>query len=134
MSDLKLKTVLIADDDPNMIMILKHILESEGFRVLKENDGLAALETARNEKPDLVILDLMMPQLDGLGVLMRLYGEDTPFEAPAILLTAQDPSEYKDLAEAFGAVRFLEKPFELDQFLEVIRNSLETSFGKKTLE
>ena len=121
------KTVLIADDDPNMIMIIKHILESEGFRVLQENDGLAALETARVEKPDLVILDLMMPQLDGLGVLMRLYGEDPPFRSPAILLTAQDPGEYKDLAESFGAVRFLEKPFDLDEFVKVIYSSLETS-------
>lgn len=126
MGILERRTVLIADDDPNMIMILKHILESEGFRVLQENDGLAALETARNEKPDLVILDLMMPQLDGLGVLLRLYGEDPPFGSPAILLTAQDPGEYKDLAEAFGAVRFLEKPFELDVFMKVVQNSLDS--------
>ena len=115
-----MKTILIADDDPSMVQILTHILESEGFQVLRENNGLAALETARRERPDMVILDLMMPYLDGLGVLMKLYGDDPPFAAPAILLTAQDATEYKDLAEAFGAVRFVEKPFELDKFTNIV--------------
>ncbi len=87
------KRILIADDDPSMIRILTHILESQGYQVLSENNGLTALETARREKPDLLILDLMMPYLDGFGVLMRLYGEDPPFKAPSILLTAQESRE-----------------------------------------
>lgn len=119
-----MKTVLIADDDPSMIHILTHILESQGLKVFSENNGVSALETANRIRPDLLILDLMMPYLDGLGVLMRLYGEDPPFKSPAILLTAQDSVEYRDLAESFKAVKFVEKPFELDQFVQVVQDSL----------
>ncbi|MFH0765541.1 MAG: response regulator [Calditrichota bacterium] len=119
-----MNTVLIADDDPSMIHILSHILKSEGYRVLQENNGLAALETARRERPDLVILDLMMPLLDGIGVLMKLYGDDPPFKSPAILLTAQDSAEYRDLAESFGVVRFVEKPFDLDDLIRTIKESV----------
>lgn len=119
-----MNTVLIADDDPSMIYILSHILKSEGYRVLQENNGLAALETARRERPDLIILDLMMPQLDGIGVLMKLYGDEPPFKSPAILLTAQDSEIYRDLAESFGVVRFVEKPFDLDGLLRTIRESI----------
>lgn len=118
-----MKRVLIADDDPSMIRILTHILESQGFQVLSENNGLAALETARREHPDLLILDLMMPFLDGFGVLMRLYGEEPPFNAPSILLTAQDAREYRDVAESLGAVRFVEKPFELPNLLKAIHEA-----------
>jgi DNA-binding response OmpR family regulator len=118
------KRILIADDDPSLVRILTHILENEGYKVLAENNGLTALETAQREKPDLLILDLMMPFLDGFGVLMRLYGTEPPFSAPAILLTAQDAVEYRGVAEALGAVRFLEKPFELQELIQVVRETL----------
>jgi len=118
------KRILIADDDPNMIRILTHILDSMGYEVLSENNGISALETARREAPDLVILDLMMPYLDGFGVLMRLYGDEPPFAAPSILLTAQNSAEYKEVAEALGAIRFVEKPFVLDHLTQTIHEAL----------
>jgi len=118
------RLILIADDDPSMVRILTHIIESMGHTVVSENNGLAALETARREKPDLVILDLMMPYLDGFGVLMRLYGDDPPFEAPSILMTAQDSSEYEEVAKALGAIRFVEKPFDLRHLTRTIREAL----------
>ena len=118
------KTVLIADDDPSMVQILRHILEFEGFKVISESNGRAALATAIQVRPDLLILDLTMPILDGMSVLRELYGSEIQFESPAILLTAQDPMQYKETAEAFGDVRFVEKPFELDNFIDIIRRYL----------
>ncbi len=119
-----IRKVLIADDDPAMIRLLSHILGTMGLVVISEGNGLAAYETALREKPDLLILDLMMPHLDGFGVLMRLYGEEPPFESPAILLTAQDSKEYKHIAEALGAVKFIEKPFQLEGLMTTIREIL----------
>jgi len=107
-----------------MIRILTHIIESMGYEVISVNDGQSALETARKEKPDLLILDLMMPYLDGFGVLMRLYGDDPPFAAPSILMTAQDAQEYRDVAEALGAIRFVEKPFDMEKLTGAIREAI----------
>ncbi len=118
------RKVLIADDDPAMIRLLTHILTGIGLEVISEDNGLSALDTARLEKPDLLLLDLMMPHLDGFGVLMRLYGDDPPFASPAILLTAQDAAEYRHIAEALGAVRFIEKPFNLEKFVATVRDVL----------
>ncbi|MBM3326097.1 MAG: response regulator [Calditrichaeota bacterium] len=118
------KKILIADDDPNMIRILRQVLESDGYAVVSASNGVQALEKAQREQPDLLILDLMMPVLDGFGLLMRLYGEDPPLEAPAILLTAQNSAEYRDTAEALGAVRFLEKPFDIDELSKVVKDVL----------
>ncbi len=118
------RKVLIADDDEAMIRLLTHILGTMGLEVLAEDNGLSALNTAKREKPDLLIIDLMMPQLDGFGVLMRLYGDDPPFGSPVIILTAQDPAEYRHIAESLGAVRFIEKPFHLDGLMSTVREVL----------
>lgn len=115
------RRVLIADDDPAMIRLLTHILNGMGLEVIAEDNGLSALASARREKPDLLMLDLMMPQLDGFGVLMRLYGEDPPFGGPSILLTAQDPTEYRHIAHSLGAVKFIEKPFQLESLISTIK-------------
>ena len=118
------RKVLIADDDPAMRRLLTHILSGMGLEVIAEDNGLAVLETARRESPSLLILDLMMPYLDGFGVLMRLYGEDPPTACPAILLTAQDASDYKHIAKSLGAVLFIEKPFDVLELQNSIREVL----------
>ena len=123
--------ILIADDDPAMITILTHLLSAEGYEVIVARDGIEALEAVHSSKPDLIVLDLMMPRLDGLGVLMRLYGDETPLKTPSILLTAQDPTEYKDLAESLGAKRFMEKPFDIRHLVTAVREILASSINDK---
>jgi len=118
------KTVLIADDDPGMRMILEHILTSEGYAVIQADNGRTALEMAQLKQPDLMILDMNMPFLEGMDVLRRLRNLEPPLEYPAILLTAGDPAELKEPAEALGAVKFLEKPFEVEELLRDVRNNL----------
>ena len=119
-----MKTVLIADDDPNMVHILKHILALEGFNVVSENNGKDALETAQRISPDLLILDFTMPIMDGMSVLKELYGPELSFEAPAILLTAHEPNQFRELTESLGKVSFVEKPFEIDSLIDLIRRLL----------
>lgn len=113
--------IVVADDDGSMLHILTHILSAEGFEVFAESNGIAALETARRIRPALIVLDLIMPQLDGIGVLLRLYGEDPPLDCPAILLTGQDTGEFSELVESLEKVKFVEKPFELDDFIQTVR-------------
>ncbi len=116
--------ILIADDDPNLIRLLRLVLESNGYEVISASNGEQAVELTRKEHPDLLILDLMMPIMDGYRVLMQLYGEDPPINAPAIILTAQTINEYKDTATALGAVSFLEKPFDNNNLLNLIKETL----------
>jgi len=120
------KVILVADDDPGMRMILGHILAAEGYAVINTDNGRSALEMAQSEHPDLMILDMNMPFLDGLEVLRRLRNLEPPLEYPAILLTAGDPNILKDPAESLGAVRFLEKPFDLEVLLQEIKNNLKS--------
>lgn len=116
--------ILIADDDPALISILTHLLESENYEVISASDGVAALEAARRTMPDLVILDLMMPRLDGFGVLMKLYGDEPRLRAPAIMLTAQSGRDYRDVAASLGAITFVEKPFDNERLLDIVRKTL----------
>ncbi len=119
-----MKTVLIADDDSNMVQILSHILSEEGLNIVSEYNGKAALDTALEIQPDLIVLDFVMPIMDGLSVLKALYQSEIGFKSPSILLTANDPGEYRPQVEALGNVRFVEKPFEIEPLLELVRELL----------
>jgi signal transduction histidine kinase/DNA-binding LacI/PurR family transcriptional regulator/AraC-like DNA-binding protein/response regulator of citrate/malate metabolism len=93
------KTILIADDEPGVLEVHARIVQSqsESYRVLKAHDGREALETIRREHPDLVLLDLMMPELDGFGVLGEMQEEATTCNIPVIVLTGQTLAE-EDIA------------------------------------
>ena len=118
------KTILLADDDPGMIKILSHILAVEGYIVLKESNGAAALNTARDSRPDLIIIDLNMPFMTGLEALSRLRSEEPRLDIPAILLTANDPDDLREQVEPLGGVRLLEKPFDLEELTKLVQDSL----------
>jgi DNA-binding response OmpR family regulator len=102
------KTILIADDDPTIRDVLEQYLKREGFRVLIATNGQAALQTARSEKPDLVVLDLMMPELDGWEVCRRLRAEST---LPILMLTARGEEYERILGLGLGADDYVTKPF-----------------------
>jgi len=102
------KTILIADDDPTIRDVLEQYLKREGFRVLIATNGQAALQTARSEKPDLVVLDLMMPELDGWEVCRRLRAESA---LPILMLTARGEEYERILGLGLGADDYVTKPF-----------------------
>jgi two-component system alkaline phosphatase synthesis response regulator PhoP len=101
--------ILVVDDEPNIIQLARLYLEREGFRVQAVGDGRSALEAVSRLRPALMVLDLMLPQVDGLEVCRRLRAEDSPL--PILMLTARDEDIDKILGLEMGADDYLTKPF-----------------------
>jgi len=121
------KKILVADDDPDIIEELSMLLEDEGYEVVAAKDGAEALEKIKEENPDLVILDLLMPRIDGFGVFNRLREpEYEPWSRiPIIVLTSvrEEVSNRRcelETGEPLRCSAYLEKPAEYDQLLAAI--------------
>ena len=102
--------ILIVDDDPHAIEILTRMLGREGYDCLNASSGAAALETVRGRPVDVILLDVMMPEMDGLQVCEHLRGDDTLRQIPVILLTAKDDMETRARGMALGVSEYLTKP------------------------
>ena len=113
-----LKNVLIVDDDQKLLKMLRRTLIYEGYDVVTATDGRGALETIYAQHPDVVILDWMMPELDGLDVLTALRDDEN--EIPVLMLTAKGQSKDRDLALALGANAYLTKPFSNSEMVETL--------------
>ena len=112
--------VLVADDDVDLCTLLRTNLEADGFVVLTAGDGRQALELIESEKPDVVLLDIMMPVLDGYGVLERL--SKNPHErTKVILITAKASSRDRLQGWELGADEYVTKPFDLNSLLKRVR-------------
>lgn len=105
------KRVLVIEDEPNISEAIRFILTRDGWQVEVEADGVAALERLRAAPPDALILDLMLPDMDGFDVLRRLRAEDATRHVPVLMLTAKGQSADRDLAAKLGVTRFMTKPF-----------------------
>jgi len=112
------KTILVVDDDPRLRQLVRDYLHAEGFRVLTASDGQEALFVARHEKPDLVVLDLMMPVLDGYE-FMRAHRREA--DTPIIVLTAKVEEGDKVLGLELGADDYVTKPFSPRELTARIR-------------
>jgi len=120
------KTILVVDDEPGLIEILQIKLESEGYRVIGASQGLDALEEMRAENPELVILDVMMPGMNGWQVLERKGADPQIAQIPVILLTvlAEDMDVMKGLEK--GAIEYITKPFDLAHLVSTVKLLLES--------
>lgn len=112
MSQQRKQRILVVDDDPAVTSVLRRGLAYEGFAVKVANSGLEALDSAREQPPDLVILDILMPGLDGLEVLRRLRAADE--QLPVLMLTAKDAAQDEVLGLQLGADDYVVKPFTFD--------------------
>ncbi|MBI1833192.1 MAG: response regulator transcription factor [Planctomycetes bacterium] len=111
-----MKTILIIDDDREIVQGLMSVLEEKGYRVLTAHDGAAGLSAAEGERPDLVIVDMMMPKKSGFLVLEKLKQVGTA--APKIIMiTANEGSRHRAYADILGVDDYLHKPFALDSLL-----------------
>jgi len=111
-------TILLVDDEDSIQKLLAYPLEREGYRVLQARDGEEALECFASERVDLVVLDIMLPKLDGLEVCKRLRAES---EVPIIMLTARDDELDKVLGLELGADDYITKPFSIREFRSRVR-------------
>lgn len=109
----KKKKILIIDDDPDLRKLVKINLSSFGYQVLCAEDGQQGLDVARAEHPDLILLDLMMPVVDGWMVLEEMQRDPATADLPIVVLTALAQDEYVLKALEAGAVEYLCKPFDL---------------------
>ena len=118
------KTILVVDDEPRLVSLVEAYLAQEGFKVLSAGDGQDALFLARQEKPDLIVLDIMMPEMDGYE-FMRLHRKER--ETPIILLTAKVEVDDRVLGLELGADDYVTKPFRPRELVARIRAVLRRS-------
>ena len=100
--------ILVVDDDPNVVDLVRLYLERDGHEVLTASDGMAGLETARDEQPDLIVLDLMLPRMDGMEVCRTLRAESS---VPVVMLTAMVEEDVRLAGLDLGADDYMTKPF-----------------------
>jgi two-component system, OmpR family, alkaline phosphatase synthesis response regulator PhoP len=114
------RTIMVVDDNPDIITIVKTILEGKGYSVLSASSGQELLNILKSQQPDLIILDIMMPEMDGLEVLGRLKGVTETASIPVILLTAK--VQYEDVLGGYklGADYYITKPFTSTQLVNGI--------------
>jgi DNA-binding response OmpR family regulator len=102
--------VLLVEDEENLRRLLRDVLERSGFSVTEATDGIEALEMIDRSAPDIVVLDLDLPKLDGYGVLRRLRSRRETLALPVLVLTAKGDEDSEVLVFEFGATEFLSKP------------------------
>jgi two-component system alkaline phosphatase synthesis response regulator PhoP len=115
------KKILVVDDEVDLVETVRFPLEVEGFNVLVSYNGEDALNKARKEKPDLIILDLMLPKLDGYKVCRLLKFDERYKHIPILMLTAKTQDKDKLLGKETGADEYITKPFEMDHLLEKVK-------------
>ncbi len=120
-----IKTILIADDEPDLRLLLQTTLEDPACRILEASDGESALRLIRQERPDVVILDRMMPKLNGLDVAAASLADPATKHIPLILLTALDPPATRGGETVPEVFAYLVKPFSPLQLLATVRQALD---------
>jgi len=116
--------ILVVDDQPINVQLLKRKLEKDGLRVTAAYNGFEALESVRKEKPDLILLDVMMPDMDGIEVCQRLQAQEDTRSIPVIFITARTSKEGKIEGLGVGAVDYITKPIDLDETLARVQTQL----------
>ena len=118
------KRILLVDDDPDILKVNRILLEREGYDVLTATDGEEALDLVKQGEVDLMVLDIMMPGVDGFEVCQRLKEDDESFQIPVLMLTAKTELADKILGYFVGAADYLSKPYDKAVLLGKIRNLL----------
>ncbi|HRY30230.1 MAG TPA: response regulator [Elusimicrobiota bacterium] len=118
------QTVLVVDDDPPMNELVKLVLETRGYRVLAVSDGKVAVETIRSRRPDLVVLDVMLPEISGLEICEMVKGDPEFKDVKVVMLSAKSLNVDKLRARGKGADAYLTKPVRLAELLDTVNGLL----------
>lgn len=125
------KTVLVVEDEATLASTLSYNLRKNGFNVVSASDGLEGLQTARRDKPDVIVLDLMLPKMDGLEVCRRIRAES---DVPILMLTAKTEEFDKVVGLEMGADDYLTKPFGMRELMARVRALLRRSGAREGTE
>jgi DNA-binding response OmpR family regulator len=115
------KRVLLIEDEPNIIEAIRFILSRDGWRVDVHSDGKTAIQAVEARAPDLIILDVMLPNRSGYDILCDLRAQEGTREVPVLMLTARGQKKDRELAKRLGASRFMTKPFSNVEILDTVR-------------
>ena len=118
------KKILLVDDEVDLVETVRFPLEMEGFTVLVSYDGEDALKQARNESPDLILLDIMLPKLDGYKVCRLLKLDERYKHIPILMLSARTQERDKIIGMEIGADEYITKPFEMDELVEKVKSHM----------
>ncbi|MFZ3382493.1 MAG: response regulator [Candidatus Methanoperedens sp.] len=119
--------IMIVDDEMATLLPLKRSLEAQGYIVIEAYDGYQAIEKSKTERPELIVLDLMLPEIDGFEVCARLKKDEITGKIPVIMLTARDEVSDKVEGLEMGADDYVTKPFNLGELKARIKNVLKRS-------
>src|SRR3989440_11368232 len=126
------KTILVVDDDQELSDGLRAVLERQGYRVIQARDGHQGKQQVYQQRPDLVILDMMMPRMGGYPVLEHF--RDKPDAPPIIMITANEGSRHKAYAEYLGVVDYIRKPFAMERLLDSVQKALAADRAPRTAD
>ena len=112
--------VLLIEDEPNIIEAIRFILSREGWSVDVHSDGQTAMDAIRARVPDVIILDVMLPNKSGYDILSELRGDETHGDMPVLMLTARGQTKDRELAQRLGVSRFMTKPFSNGEILSAV--------------
>jgi CheY-like chemotaxis protein len=115
------KTVLIVDDSNTNNILLQSILESDGINSSIAYNGKEAFELLKIKKPSLILLDIMMPNIDGFSVLKKIKNDEETNEIPVIFITAKNDDDIKQKAINEGAIDLIHKPIDVNKVLEIVK-------------
>ncbi len=116
--------VLLIEDEPNITEALRFLLNRDGFTVATHADGATALEAIDREAPDLIVLDVMLPNKNGFDILRDLRAETATQQLPVLMLTAKGQEKDRALAESFKVDKFMTKPFSNQEIVSTINGLL----------
>ncbi|MDH4232362.1 MAG: response regulator [Nitrospirota bacterium] len=116
--------ILIADDEPNIVLALEYLMKNEGYEVQTVTDGEDALRAIEKNRPDLILLDIMMPNLDGYEVCQRIRSDPSMKDIVIIMLTAKGREVEREKGLALGADFYISKPFSTREVVKKVREIL----------
>jgi CheY-like chemotaxis protein len=118
------RTILVAEDDLDIRLMMSTLLGMKGYRVVESADGQETLAVAQRERPDLILMDLQLPRLNGFAVARFIRQSDSLRRTPIVVVSAHDPAKHRNLALAAGCNAYVQKPIDFEHLDELIASLL----------
>ncbi len=121
------KVILVVEDEPKSLKLIRDLLQVSGYKTIEATDGEQGVKLAKSKKPDLILMDIMMPKMDGYTACRAIRADKATKAIPVVMLTALDYELNKELGKDMGADGYITKPFSHQELLAVINRFLSKS-------